>query len=396
MTLQPLSGLRVVEFTHFIAGPSAGQRLAELGAEVTKVEPPRGDPTRPSSTEAGRTTFEAYNRGKRSVTLNLRDPEDEAIAQTLATGADIVLHNLTSSSMKRHGLDAETLRAINPGLIYASVSGFPSNSAKADTKGFDGIGQAESGMLYINGTPESGPIKLSYTPVDTVAGDMLIQAILVAVIQRLRTGEGSEIETSLFEAGIHLQQTQWAEFLATGDNPQRIGNLEPSVAPAAEILDVADGTVIMSAYMEPHYVALCGLLGLEHLVTDPRFSTPADRLANQVELHDLIQAAITAKGWTVQEAGEAFDGINIAHGVVNTYQDIVDSGIFDDTRQLAETSRPDGSTYRALNPAYRVVGEDRPSTTTPPPALGSHNDAVRAEIRDGQWAAPAREREVVA
>lgn len=384
----PLTGLRVVEFSHFIAAPSVGQRLAELGAEVTKVETPAGDPTRPTTGSASSTIFEAYNRGKRSVVLDLRDPDDASLARSLATGADIVIHNISASSMARHGLDGPSVRAANPRVIYGSVSGFPSNSSRAGQKGFDGIGQAETGMLWVNGTPETGPLKLPYAPVDTATGDALLQAILVAVIERMQTGEGAEIEVSLFEAGVHAQHAYWSNFLQTGVSPGPIGNREPSVAPAAEILRVADGIVIMSAYLPAHFQALCELLGLEDLVHDPRFATNDARLVNQLELHDLIQGALDRLGWTVAEAGQAFESIRIAHGVVGSYQDILDSQVMQESDQLAVTTRADGSQYLALNPPYRVIGQRRPAEVVGPPELGADSATVRAEIGDGLWDVP--------
>lgn len=383
--IRPLEGLRVVEFTHFIAGPSAGQRLAELGADVIKVEPPKGDPTRPGPGNANASHFLAFNRGKRSVVLDLRDPDDEEAARKLAAGADIVLHNVSAESMARHGLDGPSIRALNPLVIYGSVRGFPSNTTRAGQKGFDGIGQAESGMVWVNGTSESGPLKLPYAPVDTATGDALLQGILAAVIKRLRTGQGSEIEVSLFEGGIHLQQAAWSKFLQSGQSPERIGNLEADVAPAAEILAVVDGFVIMSAYLPPHFAALCQLLGIEELLDDPRFATNDTRLAHQVELHDLIQAAVDRQGWTVREAGEAFESIRIAHGVVRSYRDILDDDAIHDSGQLAEATRPDGTTYLALNAPYRVAGEQRPKQSPPTPRLGEHTAEVLAEIARGEW-----------
>lgn len=384
MTLTPLTGLRVVEFTHFIAGPHAGQRLAELGAEVIKIEPPHGDPSRPDGSVAS-SLFEAYNRGKRSVSLNLREPQDREVAQRLAAGADIVIHNISAESMRRHGLDAATLRQRNPRLIYGSARGFPSTSSRAGDKGFDGVGQAESGMLWVNGTPESGPIKLPFSPVDVATGNALVQAVLVALLHRANTGEGSEVEVSLFEGAIHAQHAYWSKFLQTGVSPDRIGNLEPSVAPAAEILEVADGYVIMSAYLPAHYEALCRLLGIEELIDDHRFRTSDVRLANQQELHDLIQEALTRTGWTIEQAGEAFDSIHIAHGVVRTYQQVLDNNLLQEAGGLATTLRDDGSTYLSLNPPYRVIGSAQPTTSAAPPALGADNDAIRSELAAGRW-----------
>lgn len=183
--------------------------------------------------------------------------------------------------------------------------------------------------------------------------------------------------------GYH--NTFLSKFLQTGVNPGRIGNLEPSVAPAAEILEVSDGYVIMSAYVPEHYEAMCRLLEIEELITDPRFATSESRLANQQELHDLIQAAITRSGWSVEQAGEAFDSINIAHGVVRDYQQVLDGGLLHEAGGLATTLREDGSTYLALNAPYRVIGTTQPATSAPPPALGADNEAIRSELADGRW-----------
>lgn len=384
-TTGPLVGLRVVEFTHFIAGPSAGQRLRELGAEVIKVEPPRGDPGRPGPGHATATHFAAFNRGKRSIVVDLKDPEDAEVARTLAVGADIVIHNASPTAMARHGLDARSIRSINPRVIHASVSGFPSTSSKADVKGFDGIGQAESGMLWVTGTPETGPLKLPYAPVDTAAGDALIEGILAAVITRLRTGEGSTVEVSLFEGGVHAQQAYWARYLQTGSVPERIGNLEADVAPAAEILQVSDGWVIMSAYLPEHFEALCGLLDLTALPQDPRFRTNDDRLANQQILHDIIQQAITARGWDKATAGAAFASISIAHGEVRSYADVLAGGLLQQTGALATVLHDDGTSHQALNPPYRFLGRAWPTSSAPAPRLGQHTAEIRQEIAAGLW-----------
>lgn len=385
----PLSGLRVVEFTHFIAGPSAGQRLADLGAEVVKVEPPGGDPARPGAGNNRAVLFYALNRGKRSVVLDLKDPADEAAAQRLAHGADVVLHNISASSIARHGLDHASVSAVNPSVVYGSVTGFPSNTARGTAKAFDGIGQAESGMLWVNGTEESGPLKLPYAPVDTTTGNALAEAVLAALVRRLRTGEGAEIRISLFEAGVQLQQSSWSKFLQTGVDPGRIGNLEPDVAPAAEILRVADGWVILSAYLAGHFAALLDLLGLSHLADDPRFATLDARVTHQVALHDAIQDALTSTGWTVAEASERFESIRIAHGVVGSYRDIWEGDLLRPSGMIATGEREDGSEYPVLNPPYRVAGHERPTRSPAAPALGADTAAVREELAAGAWDRPA-------
>lgn len=377
---KPLEGWRVVEFSHFIAAPSVGQALADLGAEVIKVESPKGDPTRPATGSVASSIFKTFNHGKKSVVLDLNDEEDEQIAQELALSADIVIHNISASSMERHGLGGKTLREKNHALIYGSIRGFPSNTSRANDKGFDGIGQAESGMIWVNGTEETGPLKLPYNPVDVATGDSLLQGIFAAIIKRLRTGEGSEVETSLFEGGLHAQSYYWGLFLQTGINPGRIGNREPAVAPAAEIHQVRDGYVIFSAYLPAHWEALCHLLDVPHLVTDPLYLTNQDRLENQDELWQALQDAIDKKGWTVNEAGQAFDTIRIAHGQVSSYQDIYDRGLLHESQQLAQITEEGRAPYYVFNRPYRFVDAQRPAVALPPPKLGAHTDEVISSL----------------
>lgn len=378
---KPLSGWRVVEFSHFIAAPSVGQALADLGAEVIKVENPKGDPTRPQSGSVASSIFETYNHGKKSVVLDLNDPEDEKTAQELALSANIVIHNISANSMERHGLGGKQLREKNPALIYGSVRGFPSNTSRANDKGFDGIGQAETGMIWVNGTEETGPLKLPYNPVDTATGDSLLQGILAAVIKQLRTGEGSEVETSLFEGGLHAQTYYWGLFLQTGESPGRIGNREPAVAPAAEIHQVQDGYIIFSAYLPSHWEALCNVLGVPELITDPLYLTNQNRLTNQDELWQRIQEALDHKGWTVEETGKAFDSIRIAHGQVSSYQDIYDRGLLHESGQLAQVLEDGRDPYYVFNRPYRFIGQDRPETAPAPPQLGADTEEVLSSLK---------------
>lgn len=382
---KPLSGWRVVEFSHFIAAPSVGQALLDLGAKVIKVENPAGDPTRPTTGSVASSIFETFNHGKKSVVLDLNDPEDEEIAQRLALGADIVIHNISASSMERHGLGGKQLREQNPALIYGSIRGFPSNTSRAHDKGFDGIGQAETGMIWVNGTEESGPLKLPYNPVDVATGDSLLQGILAAIIRRLQTGEGTEVETSLFEGGLHAQTYYWGLFLQGGENPGRIGNREPAVAPAAEIHEVTDGYVIFSAYLPKHWEALCTVLDVPELITDPLFETNDRRLANQDALWKRLQSALDRKGWTVEQAGEAFDSIKIANGQVSSYQDIYDRGLLQESGQLAQIREDNRDPYYVFNAPYRFVGTDRPATAEVPPKLGAHTDEVITSVTAGDW-----------
>ncbi len=331
-----LAGIRVIEFGQFIAGPGATQILADLGAEVIKIESLNGDNSRRFgvSERSGHRSgmFMAYNRGKKSVALNLRNAEGVAVARELALGADVVVQNSRVGVMEGLGLDAETLRARKPSLIYASISGFGTHGPSRERPGLDIAAQAESGMMSLTGEPGGAPLKTGFAVVDAATATAAANAILAALFRCARDGEGATIETSLLAVAVGLQAQIWAEYGCSGQLPQRAGNAQPLVAPAADLIQVQDGHIVVSAYMEEHWQRLCRAIERPELATDPRFASSNDRVANRPEMVGILNQALG--GFRGEEARARLEQCGVVCGVVRNYEqvrasaDVDASGIF--------------------------------------------------------------------
>lgn len=331
-----LGGVRVVEFGQFIAGPGATQILADLGADVIKIESANGDNGRRFgvSEKSGHRSgmFMAYNRGKKSVVIDLRQPEGVAVARELALGADVVVQNMRVGVMESIGLDAASLRAENPRLIYASISGFGAKGPSRERPGLDIAAQAESGMMSLTGEPGGAPLKTGFAVVDAATATATANAILAALFRCARTGRGETIETSLLSVAIGLQAQIWGEYGCSGTLPQRAGNAQPLVAPAADLIAVRDGHIVISAYVEDHWQRLCRALDLPELIEDPRFCNSNQRVIHRPEMAALLQGALSHyKG---EEARAQLQKFGVVCGVVRNYAqvresaDVAATGIF--------------------------------------------------------------------
>jgi crotonobetainyl-CoA:carnitine CoA-transferase CaiB-like acyl-CoA transferase len=287
----PLTGIRVVEFGHYIAAPAATQLLSDLGAQVIKVEPPSGDQARGIGAY-GEGIVLAYNRGKRSVVLDLKQDADRDTALALVAGADVVVQNLRAGALARFGLGPDDLRARHPRLVYVSVSGFPANGPSAGRPGLDIAGQAESGLMSVTGEQDGDPLRVGFPIADVAASYAVVQAVLAALLRRERTGSGGVAEVSLLEAAIHLQSAMWGEWHVTGQEPRRKGNGQATVAPAADLVHTADGTIVVSAYTPAHFARLCTLIGREWMLEDPRFADNPSRVAHRPALLAEISQAL--------------------------------------------------------------------------------------------------------
>src|SRR6478609_2199230 len=292
----PLEGLRVLEFGQFIAVPAAGQALLDLGAEVIKVEPASGDSARRvawSKDDFG-PMFAPYNRGKRSVVLDLSTPQGCEAASCLALDCDVVLQNARPGAMQRAGLSAEILRARNPRLIVASVTGYGADSPFSSRPGFDIAAQAESGMMSINGDLNGPPMRVGFTLIDVMAAQAVTTAVLAALVRRGITGAGASIDVSLIDVAISSMACSWAEYGLTGTVPSRSGNGQPTAAPAADVIATANGAVVLSAYLDEHFARLVRVIDRKHLADDPRYATNAARVVNRVSLLEELASAFKA------------------------------------------------------------------------------------------------------
>ena len=367
----PLAGIRVVEFGHYIAAPAATQLLCDLGAEVVKIEPPGGDQARGIGAY-GEGIVLAFNRGKRSVVLDLKRDDDRETALALIAEADVVVQNLRAGALARFGLGPDELRAAHPRLVYVSISGFSPASPSAQRPGLDIAAQAESGLMSVNGEAGGDPIRVGFPVADVAASYAVVQAVLAALLRRERTGEGGVAEVSLLDAAIHLQSAMWGEWHASGQEPRRKGNGQATVAPAADLVHTADGTIVLSAYTADHFGRLCGLIGKTWMVNDPRFADNPSRVANRKALLDEISQPLGTLRTAECLALLADHGIVAAE--VRTYRDVAAA---EDVRAggvLTTGIGPDGDRYTVPSLPFTLDGVE-PAADRRVPRTGADSDA---------------------
>ncbi|MBA9061991.1 MULTISPECIES: CoA transferase [Methylobacterium] len=283
----PLAGMRVIELAHIMAGPVCGLMLADMGAEVIKVEKMDGDDTRrtvPPALEGESAAYMMMNRGKRGISLDLKDPDGVAVLRRLLKGADALIENYRGGTMERLGIGYETLREEFPALVYCSLSGFGRTGPYAERAGFDLVAQGMSGLMSITGEgPGRPPMKCGPPVTDITAGILAAMGVLAAYSNRLRTGKGQAVDTSLFEAGITHTYWQSAIAMATGIAPGPMGSAHPLNAPY-EAFETADGWITIGAANQTNWLRLLKAIGAEALADDPRFAVNRDRMINRQDL----------------------------------------------------------------------------------------------------------------
>jgi crotonobetainyl-CoA:carnitine CoA-transferase CaiB-like acyl-CoA transferase len=373
---QPLTGVRVVDFGQFIAAPAAGAALADLGADVIKVEPVGGESARQIGVY-GQAMVRTYNTGKRSLAVDLRAPDGRAVAQRLVRGADIVLQNLRTGVMETFGLGPADVRAVNPGVVYGSVSGFGRHGPSRDRPGFDIAAQAESGLMSVTGEAGRDPQRVGVPVVDAAAGHVLAEAVLGAYIGRLRFGTGRDVEVSLLDVAIHLQATTWGEYFLTGQVPERKGNGQPTVAPAADVVHTADGAIVLSAYTPTHFTKLCALVGRPDLADDPRFGTNPDRVAHRAAL--LAELAPAFRDLTSEKALDMLVGNGIVAGAINSYAQVVAHPDVRASGTFVDVGGDNAEPYTVVRAPWRDGVDEAPSPT-PAPRVGRHTREIMTEL----------------
>lgn len=292
----PLAGLKVVELARILAGPWAGQTLSDLGAQVIKVESPAGDDTRqwgPPFIERDDDTTAAYfhscNRGKSSVTVDFRTPEGQEQVRALVRDADILIENFKVGGLAKYGLDYDSLKEVNPGLIYCSITGFGQTGPYAHRAGYDYIIQGMSGLMSITGDPDGQPQRVGVAVTDIFTGVYAVSGILAALHQRSQTGKGQHVDMALLDVAVSITANQAMNYLSTGTAPGRTGNYHPNLTPY-QVFDCADGYIIIATGNDGQYQRLCALLGLDWMAEAPEFLKNADRIANRDRMIDLLMA----------------------------------------------------------------------------------------------------------
>jgi crotonobetainyl-CoA:carnitine CoA-transferase CaiB-like acyl-CoA transferase len=326
MAETPLAGIRVIELARVLAGPWAGQLLADLGAEVIKVESPEGDGTRnwgpPFIEHDGERTaayFHACNRGKRSVTADFATEEGRALVRDLAAGADVLIENFKAGGLKKYGLDYGSLRPLNPRLIYCTITGFGQDGPYAARAGYDFMIQGMAGIMDLTGEPDGPPEKMGVAFADIFTGLYSVIGIQAALIQRERTGQGQHIDMALFDCMTGVLANQAMNYLASGIAPKRMGNAHPNIAPY-QTLPVTDGYFIVACGSDAQFRRLTGILGLAGMADDPRFATNAARVANRAELSARLEEK--TKTWQRDALLAELEQASVPAGPVNTVADV--------------------------------------------------------------------------
>jgi len=374
--MTPLSGVRVVELARILAGPWAGQMLADLGAEVIKVEAPEGDDTRrwgPPFVERDGDRSAAYfhscNRGKESVIADFRDTEDRAFVRNLVAEADVVIENFKVGGLAKYGLDYASLSALNPRLVYCSITGFGQTGPYAHRAGYDYIIQGMSGLMSVTGAVEGQPQKVGVAVADIFTGCYAANAILAALIQRGTTGKGQHIDMALLDVSTAIMANQAMNYLVTGRAPGRIGNAHQNLVPY-QVFDCADGWIIIATGNDAQFRRLCTILGLPDLAEAPDYATNADRIANRDSLIDRLMAV--TRGRAKADLLAACEAEGVPAGPINDLAEV-----FDDPQIVARGLKRDFEGVPGVRSPFGFSDADL-ALDRAAPALGQDDAAIRA------------------
>jgi crotonobetainyl-CoA:carnitine CoA-transferase CaiB-like acyl-CoA transferase len=385
MAQPPLTGIRVIELARILAGPWAGQLLADLGADVIKVESPEGDDTRkwgPPFVEShdGENLSAAYyhscNRGKRSIAVDFSTPEGAETIRKLVASADVLIENFKLGGLKKYGLDYDSLKAINPKLVYCSITGFGQTGPYAPRAGYDFIIQGMSGLMSITGAAGGEPQKVGVAVTDIFTGLYSVIAIQAALRHAEATGEGQHIDMALLDAQMSVLANQNLNYLVSGKPPVQMGNAHPNIAPY-EVLPVKDGHFILAVGNDGQFRKFCGVVGLEALGNDPLFATNAARVANRAALREKMVAALA--GFGRAELLSALEKESVPASPIN---DIGQA--FADPQAIARGMRlslDDGQGNVLPSVRAPMLLSETPLTyTRPSPRLGEHTSEILAEL----------------
>ncbi|MEM5432244.1 CoA transferase [Cupriavidus oxalaticus] len=379
MLRDALDGLTVIDFTQIGAGPTCTMLLADMGARVIKVEPPGGELGRglgPGWLGDDSALFHGFNRNKLGVALDLKSPEGLAVARRMVTEADILVESMRPGVMERLGLGHAELSALNPSLVYCSISAYGQDGPYAGRAGVDGIIQADSGLMSLIGLPDGEPCKVQAPVVDVMTGYVACVGILGKLAQRARDGQGGHLDVSLLNAALALQQSSLTSYCADGQLPERAGSAAPYSAPN-QAFRTADGWIMVAAYMPERWRRLCDVLGLPALADDPRFATSPLRVANRGAMVEALTGAFVTRSTDAWLA--VLQDADILCARVATYEDLMAHPQVAANRMVQRI--PHETLGEIRMPGFPInSAQENALPARPAPACGQHTQAVLVEL----------------
>ncbi|MBO6856838.1 CaiB/BaiF CoA-transferase family protein [Roseibium sp.] len=383
----PLKGIKVVELARILAGPWTGQTLADLGADVIKVESPQGDDTRgwgppfvkdEAGADRDAAYFHACNRGKRSIAVDFRTQEGQELVRRLVADADILVENFKVGGLAKYGLDYDSLSKVNPKLIYCSITGFGQDGPYAHRAGYDFMIQGMGGIMDLTGDPEGDPQKIGVAFADIFTGLYGVVGVLAALRRRDETGEGEWVDMALLDAQVGVLANQALNYFVSGKAPKRLGNAHPNIVPY-QVFPASDGHLIIAVGNDGQFRRLCAVLGLPELADNPRYATNAARVAARSDLVPILTAETSTRAR--DDLLAALEGEGVPAGPINSVEDV-----FNDKQVLHRDMKVD-------LPATGVEGGSVASVRTPirfrngtlvldraAPALGEHTEEILKEL----------------
>jgi len=378
---KPFTGVKVIDFTRVLAGPYGSYQLALLGADVIKIESREGDEMRFGGRKDAwekrglAAPWVAINAGKRSLTLDLKKPKAIEIVKRLVATADVVIENFRPGVMDKLGIGYETLKAINPKLIYCAVSGFGQVGPQAKTAAFDGMIQAMSGLMSITGFPANGPTRVGFAGADVMSGATAAFGVASALYQRTHTGKGQLVDVAMIDAVMAYLAQQFTEHMITGRVHEQAQNLSVTRKPTGNLFKTQDGWVVLAVMTDPQFQRLMKVLGRGDVLADPRFCDWPTRIANNTALHEIIEAAMkteTSATWT-----ERFARDDIPAGRVHSIPETAQLDLFQH-RTVLQTVETEHGPIRVVGSGFRLE-HGGGSVDRPPATLGQHTDEVLGE-----------------
>ncbi|GAB3984031.1 CaiB/BaiF CoA-transferase family protein [Actinoallomurus acanthiterrae] len=375
-----LAGVRVLDLSRILSGPFASMILADLGADVIKVEDTRkGDDTRqwgPPFQGDDAAYFLSVNRNKRSISVDLKTEKGRDAVQRLADRADVLLENFRPGTAARLGLGYEELSARNPGLVYASISGYGHTGPYAERAGYDAIAQAMSGIMSVTGESDGAPVRMGTSGADLGAGMWAVIGVLAALNARRQTGRGQHVDISLLDGQVAWLTYVAGGYFATGETPRRYGSAHPSIVPY-QALPTADGNVMVAVGNDGQWRRFVDAVGRTDLADDPRFATNPDRVRNREELLALLEEALAAR--TSAEWAEILTEAGVPAGPINTVPEALSHPQVLAREMVVETEHPGAGRLRMLGSPIKLSAQP-PAVRSAPPGLGEHTDEVLAEL----------------